>query len=222
MESDHRDLAVIEAECTQANAERKALEASLKAAEERFQALFKERWNHPDDIRRRAKEADELLHEELGDYLYSELVTKLGLEWIELAKYRVETRHRNTYNDVSSVAIRANGKRFEHECEYGGYKFKAVPGPSRQWKGKSLEALWEACCAANPGNGVGAVFALVDFALEWQGIAGVLDRADEDDYDDDDDERRREVEYVPYLLDDLCAMLEAPEEEPPQKKRRVE
>jgi hypothetical protein len=223
MAAAYRALAVIEAELAQANAEYLALKASYKAAKGKVHALSGEKWNHPEEIRRRAEEADELLREELGDFLYTELVTKLGVEWIELAEYRVETGHSNIYNEVDSVAIRANGKRFKHECAYGGYKFNAVT--SRKWRGKSLEALWEACRAANPGDGIGAVFALVDFALNHRGIAGVLECANEDDYDDDDDERRREVGYVPYLLADLCAMLKAPEEEeeePLQKKRRVE
>jgi len=77
-------------------------------------------------------------------------------------------------------------------------------------KGKTIEWAWEQCCLRNLGNDAGAVMALVDLALEWQGIDGIMDEAGDvieggGGYDAED---HRECDFIKKLVPELCKMLE--------------
>lgn len=87
-----------------------------------------------------------------------------------------------------------------------------LDGGEFERKGKTVEWAWEQCCVHNPENDAGAVMALVDMALEWQGIDGIIEEAGDvieggGGYDAED---HRECDFIKKLVPELCKMLECP------------
>jgi len=227
-ESEHRSLDVIETELSLADEEIRALNDKVKEAEGRLTELITERAAHPKYKRIRQEVADLYLRESLGDYLYSELVAQRGFKSVYIAKWRVETRHRNIYNECCSVKVTfKDGKKFEHESgDWGfqGYKFTPIPSYDKM-KGESVAAAWAMCCKLNPNNDAGAIMALAMLALHWNGIDGMLDKAGAEALSEDDEGKRR-ADLTPYLLHQLLKVLKPQEvkkdEEPATKKRKFE
>jgi hypothetical protein len=237
--TEYRPYDVIEAELNAAFKEYRELQKKAKEADEKWSKLLSESCDHPVFKAQLQKEIHRDLRKWLRPYLYDELVTKRDFKAVRIAKWRCETRKRNIYNSCESITVEfLDGQTFTAEMgEWGsmGHDFNHAG----KVKEKSIAGAWAACCKTNPPTDrkstASAIMALANMALEWDGYGDVLDKHGEEEVCGFGEEDKHEAELTPGLYYRLMKVLEleageisyedpvaSDEDEPPQKKRKVE
>jgi hypothetical protein len=230
MTSHHRSLEDIQADIAAAKWHFESCQEGLRTAtadfekaKTRYLQVIDEERAHPTRVQEREQEEETYLLDCFGPFLYEEIVVKEGLQSIKVRAWRVETRHSNQYNWCRGIDLQFKDKKKCVKYEYGdwgcqGYSFNALSA-KREAGLTSVPDAWAACLKANKGGAdrTGAIFALVQLALNWGGILGVIDDEGSSDSDEDSDEQHRSADYTGRMLDDLVKVLDAN-----SKKRKLD